>query len=100
MACEVAEYCRRGTEVRDLLRVDQPPDLGGVRSTQADVPRARRGTVMTYFLGCFNLGFALWVMLMGVVAKSHGYPIVFLLTGLLVWSSLLVLPQRARGLVA
>jgi MFS family permease len=63
------------------------------------VPRARRGAVMSYFLGCFNLGFALWVMSMGVLAKSHGYPILFLLTGLLVWSSLLVLPKKAKGLV-
>jgi MFS family permease len=63
------------------------------------VPRARRGAVMSYFLGCFNLGFALWVMSMGVLAKSHGYPILFLLTGLLVWSSLLILPKKAKGLV-
>jgi MFS family permease len=57
------------------------------------VSRARRGAVMTYFLGCFNGGFALCVLLMGVLAKSRGYPSVFLATGLLIWSSLLFLPK-------
>ncbi|HEX7453572.1 MAG TPA: MFS transporter, partial [Polyangiaceae bacterium] len=60
------------------------------------VPRARRGAVMTYFLGCFNGGFALCVLGMGLVAKSHGYPIVFLATGILIWSSLLFLPKAQR----
>ena len=60
------------------------------------VSRARRGAVMTYFLGCFNGGFALCVLGMGLVAKSHGYPIVFLATGTLIWSSLLFLPKAQR----
>jgi MFS family permease len=60
------------------------------------VSRARRGAVMTYFLGCFNGGFALCVLGMGLVAKSHGYPVVFLATGTLIWSSLLFLPKAQR----
>jgi MFS family permease len=60
------------------------------------VPRARRGAVMTYFLGCFNGGFALCVLGMGLVAKAYGYPIVFLATGILIWSSLLLLPKAQR----
>ncbi|HEY1534980.1 MAG TPA: MFS transporter [Polyangiaceae bacterium] len=60
------------------------------------VSRARRGAVMTYFLGCFNGGFALCVLGMGWIAKSHGYPIVFVATGLLIWSSLLFLPKAQR----
>jgi MFS family permease len=62
------------------------------------VPRARRGAVMTYFLGSFNAGYALWVMGLGVVAKSHGYPILFIATGLLLWASLLILPRKREGL--
>jgi MFS family permease len=60
------------------------------------VSRARRGAVMTYFLGCFNGGFALCVLGMGLVAKSHGYPVVFLATGSLIWLSLLFLPKAQR----
>jgi len=60
------------------------------------VSRARRGAVMTYFLGCFNGGFALCVLGMGLIAKSYGYPIVFLATGMLIWSSLWFLPKAKR----
>ena len=60
------------------------------------VSRARRGAVMTYFLGCFNGGYALCVLGMGWVAKSLGYPVVFVATGLLIWSSLLFLPKAQR----
>ncbi len=60
------------------------------------VSRARRGTVMTYFLGCFNAGFAFWVMGMGVVAKAYGYPILFVATGLLVWLSISFLPKTRK----
>jgi MFS family permease len=58
------------------------------------VPRSRRGAVMSYFFSCFNGGFALWVLGLGVVAKSYGYPIVFLATGLLVWLSMAFLPKQ------
>jgi MFS family permease len=61
------------------------------------VPRARRGAVMSYFFGCFGAGSALWVLLMGVVAKSYGYAPVFLATGVLVWSAIAFLPKKAAG---
>jgi MFS family permease len=61
------------------------------------VPRARRGAVMSYFYGSFAAGFALWVLLLGVLAKSHGYPLAFLLTGALVWLSIPFLPKPAKG---
>jgi len=61
------------------------------------VPRARRGAVMSYFFGCFGAGSALWVLLMGVVAKSYGYALVFLATGLLVWCAVAFLPKKAPG---
>jgi MFS family permease len=60
------------------------------------VTRARRGAVMTYFLGCFNAGFAFWVLGMGVVAKAHGYPLLFMATGLFVWLSMLFLPKNRK----
>jgi len=62
------------------------------------VPRARRGTVMSYFSACFYGGFALWVYGMGLAAKSTGYPLVFVLSGILVWASLFALPKRERSL--
>jgi MFS family permease len=62
------------------------------------VPRARRGAVMTYFLGCFNAGYAFWVMGLGVVAKAHGYPVLFIATGVLIWVSMLILPKKSEGL--
>ena len=61
------------------------------------VPRARRGTVMSYFSACFYGGFALWVYGLGWLAKVTGYAFVFLLSGALVWTSLLALPQRERA---
>ena len=64
------------------------------------VPRARRGAVMSYFFGCFNSGFALWVLSAGVLAKSHGYPLIFLITGLLVWLSILFLPKKPEKIAA
>jgi MFS family permease len=64
------------------------------------IPRARRGAVMSYFGACFYGGFALWVFAAGLLAKSTGYPVVFLLSALLLWSSLLCLPRKARRLRA
>ena len=64
------------------------------------VSRARRGAVMSYFFGCFNAGFALWVTGLGLVAKSQGYPLVFLATGVLVGTAALFLPKKAQRLVA
>lgn len=64
------------------------------------VPRARRGAVMSYFFGCFGAGSALWVLGQGVVAKAWGYPVVFLATGLLVWSAIAFVPKKALGLSA
>ena len=61
------------------------------------VPHARRGAVMSYFYGSFLAGFAVWVLVLGVLAKSHGYPLAFLLTGALVWLSLPFLPRQAPG---
>jgi MFS family permease len=61
------------------------------------VPRARRGAVMSYFFGCFGAGSALWVLSMGVIARSFGYPVVFLATGVLVWSAIAFLPKKATG---
>jgi MFS family permease len=64
------------------------------------VPRARRGAVISYFGACFYGGFALWVFAAGRLAQTTGYPAVFLLSALLLWSSLLCLPRKARGLAA
>jgi len=64
------------------------------------VPRARRGALMSYFFGCFGAGSALWVLGLGVIAKCYGYPVVFLATGLLVWSAIAFLPKKALGLSA
>jgi len=61
------------------------------------VPRAYRGTVMSYFFGAFAPGFSLCVLLLGVLAKSHGYPLAYLLTGGLLWLSVPFLPKPARG---
>ena len=63
----------------------------------AGVPRARRGAVMSYFFGCFGAGSAVWVLGVGVIAKFYGYPVVFLATGLLVWSAIAFLPKKAQG---
>jgi MFS family permease len=63
------------------------------------VPRARRGAVMSYFSACFYGGFALWVYPLGWLAKANGYALVFLSSGLLVWSSLWFLPKSEKGLV-
>ncbi|MEP7050678.1 MAG: MFS transporter [Pseudomonadota bacterium] len=60
------------------------------------VTRARRGAVMTYFLGCFNAGFAFWVLAMGVIAKAYGYPVLFVATGLLVWLSMSFVPKPGK----
>ncbi|MEO7032428.1 MAG: MFS transporter [Polyangiaceae bacterium] len=60
------------------------------------VSRVRRGALMTYFLGCFNAGFAFWVMGMGYVAKAYGYPVLFVATGLLVWLSMSFLPKPRK----
>ncbi len=64
------------------------------------VPRARRGAIMSYFSACFFGGFALWAIVAGALVKIAGYPLVFLISALLVWSSLLFLPQSARGVRA
>ena len=64
------------------------------------VPRERRGVVMSYFFGAFNTGFAVWVSGMGVVARHWGYPVVFIATGLMVWSSLPFLPKKSATVVA
>jgi MFS family permease len=59
------------------------------------VPRARRGAVMSYFFASFNAGFSIWVLATGAVAKSHGYPVVFVASGVLVGSSVMFLPKKA-----
>ncbi len=64
------------------------------------IPQARRGAVMSYFYGCFAAGSALWVLALGVVARGHGYPIVFTLTGFLVWLSIVFLPKKPVGVSA
>jgi MFS family permease len=64
------------------------------------VPRARRGAVMSYFSACFYGGFALCAFGLGFLAKAAGYPIVFVLSGVLVWSTLWFLPKPARELDA
>lgn len=64
------------------------------------IPRARRGAVMSYFFGCFGAGSALWVLGLGVIARAYGYPVVFLATGLLVWSAIAFVPKKALGLSA
>ncbi|HEY0464722.1 MAG TPA: MFS transporter [Polyangiaceae bacterium] len=64
------------------------------------VPRARRGAVMSYFFGCFGAGSAIWVLGLGVVARSYGYQVVFLATGVLAWSSIAFLHRKALGVSA
>lgn len=64
------------------------------------IPQARRGAVMSYFYGSFAAGSALWVLGLGVIARAHGYPIVFMLTGVLVWASLVFLPKEPAGVRA
>ncbi|HWZ88548.1 MAG TPA: MFS transporter [Polyangiaceae bacterium] len=64
------------------------------------VPRARRGAVMSYFSACFYGGFALCAFGLGFLAKAAGYPLVFVLSGVLVWSTLWFLPKPARELGA
>lgn len=64
------------------------------------VPHARRGAVMSYFYGCFAAGFAFWVLALGVLARAHGYPLVFMLTGVLVWLSIPFLPKKQTGATA
>ena len=61
------------------------------------VPRARRGAVMSYFSGCFYGGYALCVLIAGSAAKSYGYPLIFIATGLTMWAALPFLPRKARG---
>ncbi len=64
------------------------------------VPRARRGAIMSYFSACFFGGFGLWAIVCGALVKVAGYPLVFLISALLVWSSILFLPRSARGVRA
>jgi MFS family permease len=60
------------------------------------VPRERRGAIISYFSASFYGGYAISALGAGVLAKSAGYPTVFLLTGLLVWSALAFLPRAPR----
>ena len=64
------------------------------------VPRARRGAVMSYFFGCFGAGSAIWVLGLGVIARSYGYPVVFLATGVLAWCAIAFLRQKTLGVTA
>lgn len=61
-------------------------------------PPERRGQAMSYFSGSFAAGNGLWLLGMGALAKQHGYPIVFVVSGLLVWTALpALLHQRLRA---
>ncbi len=46
------------------------------------VGRDRRGVMLTLFNGAFNAGVGVSVAVLGVVAEAHGYPIIFVLVGL------------------
>ncbi|HEY4156671.1 MAG TPA: MFS transporter, partial [Polyangiaceae bacterium] len=54
----------------------------------AGTPPDKRGLVMSYFSGAFNGGNGVWLLLMGALAKAQGYPLVFVVSGLLVWTAL------------
>jgi MFS family permease len=65
-----------------------------------DAPAQSRGMVMTTFNGAFNLGFALSVLGLGLLADHAGYPPVFLVAGALTLSgvtTLLFLPSARVG---
>jgi MFS family permease len=47
------------------------------------VPRAQRGSTLTYFNGAFNAGVGVSVAAFGLVADAYGYPFVFIATGIL-----------------
>ena len=54
-------------------------------------PPAARGVVMTSFNGAFNLGFAVSVVSFGAIAEVAGYPTIFLLAGLAVFTGVAAL---------
>ncbi|HEU5073768.1 MAG TPA: MFS transporter [Polyangiaceae bacterium] len=63
-------------------------------------PVAARGVVMITYNGAFNLGFAVSVVSFGAVAEVTGYPSVFLVAGLAIFSgaaALALLPAAARA---
>lgn len=62
-------------------------------------PASARGIVMTSYNGAFNLGFAMSVVSFGAIAEIAGYPTIFLLAGLAVFTGVAALgmiPAAAR----
>jgi MFS family permease len=54
-------------------------------------PVGARGIVMTSYNGAFNLGFAMSVVSFGAIAEIAGYPTIFLLAGLAVFTGVAAL---------
>lgn len=54
-------------------------------------PVGARGIVMTSYNGAFNLGFAMSVVSFGLIAEVAGYPTIFLLAGLAVFTGVIAL---------
>lgn len=54
-------------------------------------PPGARGIVMTSYNGAFNLGFAVSVVSFGAIAEIAGYPTIFLLAGLAVFTGVAAL---------
>ncbi len=60
------------------------PAMNALAIEGATAPQ--RGAVMAYFNGAFNAGFAVSVIAFGELAKTAGYPVVFLVAGGLVFA--------------
>jgi MFS family permease len=56
-----------------------------------------RGAIMGWFAGSYNAGFALSVLGLGPVADWAGFPVIFVIAGLLVLTGVLPLSRAARA---
>jgi MFS family permease len=61
------------------------------------VERDRRGVMLTLFNGAFNAGVAVSVAVLGAVAEAHGYPIIFVLVGLVTLATAAALARIRIG---
>ncbi|MBN1655153.1 MAG: MFS transporter [Deltaproteobacteria bacterium] len=55
------------------------------------IPLIARGRVMSYFNGAFSFGFSASVVWLGIAAERFGYPLVFILAGLLTYLAVFAL---------
>jgi MFS family permease len=56
-----------------------------------DMPKSIRGRVMSYFSGSFSFGFSVAILLLGMLAKRSGYPVIFIIAGSLTYLAAIVL---------